>query len=32
LDDRSGLHHCNLARLLIHALTRPSSKPATGVI
>ena len=23
LDDRSGRHHCNLARLLIHALSRP---------
>jgi hypothetical protein len=28
LDDRSGRHHCNLARILIHALTRPNSKPA----
>src|SRR6516165_9221660 len=31
LDDRSGCHHCNLARLLIHALTRPNSKPATAI-
>ena len=26
LDDRSGRYHCNLARLLIHALSRPLAR------
>src|SRR6266446_450881 len=32
LDDRSGRHHCNLARLLAHELTRPNSNPATAYV
>jgi len=29
LDDRSGRHHCNLARLLTHVLTGFGNRPVT---